>query len=162
MPHTLIKAFESTLEEILYSNLIVVVVDISDENFNEKLRSSLAALEKLGANHLPRLLVFNKIDRVSPHVLKELSAAYPESIFISALYKTGFQELLKRVCDEIEKNECEDLFAVKLRDLPLLMKEKEKITITEQVYQEDMVVLRVRGRPGILRRLKQIAGGMNS
>ncbi|HOK83619.1 MAG TPA: GTPase HflX [Pseudothermotoga sp.] len=162
VPHTLIKAFESTLEEILYSNLIVVVVDISDENFNEKLGSSLAALEKLGANHLPRLLVFNKIDRVSPHVLKELSAAYPESIFISALHKTGFQELLKRVCDEIEKNECEDLFAVKLRDLPLLMKEKEKITITEQVYQEDMVVLRVRGRPGILRRLKQIAGGMNS
>lgn len=162
VPHTLIKAFKSTLEEILFSDLIVIVVDVSDENFNEKLKSSLRVLEELEALFIPRLLAFNKIDRVSSHVLQDLSVTYPEAIFISALQGIGIQELLKRVCEEIEKNECEDLFAVKLEDLPLLMKEKEKITITEQVYHDDTVMVRVRARSSILERLKQITGGMNS
>lgn len=162
VPHTLIKAFKSTLEEILFSDLIVIVVDISDENFNEKLKSSLKVLEELEAQFIPRLLAFNKIDQVSSHVLQGLSVTYPEAIFISALQGTGIQELLKRVCEEIEKNECEDLFAVKLEDLPLLMKEKEKITITEQVYHDDTVMVRVKARSSILERLKQITGGMNS
>lgn len=162
VPHTLIKAFKSTLEEILFSDLIVVLVDISDENFNEKLRSSLAILEELGAQSIPRILVFNKIDRVPPHILLNLSDAYPEAIFISALKGTGIQELLKRLCEEIEKNECEDLFALKLEDLSLLLKEHEKITITEQVYRDNTVMVRIKARPNLLQRLKQITGGMSS
>lgn len=161
VPYALIKAFKSTLEEILFSDLIVILVDISDENFNEKLRSSLAALEELEAQSINQILVFNKIDRVSPYLLEKLSAAYPKAVFVSALQKIGIQELLKRVCEEIEKNECEDLFAIRLEDLPLLMKEHEKITITEQVYHNDVVMVRVRARPNVLQRLKQITGGMS-
>lgn len=162
IPHTLIKAFKSTLEEILFSDLIVVLVDISDENFNEKLKSSLAVLEELGAQSIPRILVLNKIDRVPPYILRNLSDAYPEAIFISALKGTGIQELLKRLCEEIEKNECEDLFALKLEDLSLLLKEHEKIMITEQVYRDNTVIVRIRARPNVLQRLKQITGGMSS
>ncbi len=161
VPHTLIKAFKSTLEEVLFSDLLLVVADVSDENFNEKLKSSLLVLEELGAQSIPRILVFNKIDRISFATLQNLSVVYPQAMFISALQGTGIQELLKRVCEEIEKNECEDLFTVKLEDLPLLMKEQEKITITEQIYQNDTVTVRIKARFGVLQRLKQIAGGMN-
>jgi len=162
IPHTLVEAFKSTLEEILFSDLIVLVVDISDENFNDKLNASLKVLEELGAQEIKRILVFNKIDLLAPTTLKTLSSAYSDALFVSAVKGTGIQEFLKRICDEIEKNECEDLFAIKVEKLPLLIKEQERITILEQVYENDLVTVRVKGRPSVLRRLKKITGGMSS
>ncbi|MGJ8454587.1 GTPase HflX [Pseudothermotoga sp. U03pept] len=162
IPHTLVEAFKSTLEEILFSDLIVLVVDISDENFNDKLNASLKVLEELGAQEIKRILVFNKIDLLAPAMLRTLCNAYPDALFVSAVKGTGIQEFLKRICDEIEKNECEDLFAIKVEKLPLLIKEQERITILEQVYENDLVTVRVKGRPSVLRRLKKITGGMSS
>ncbi len=162
IPHTLVEAFKSTLEEILFSDLIVLVVDISDENFNDKLNASLKVLEELGAQEIKRILVFNKIDLLAPAMLRTLCSAYPDALFVSAVKGTGIQEFLKRICDEIEKNECEDLFAIKVEKLPLLIKEQERITILEQVYENDLVTVRVKGRPSVLRRLKKITGGMSS
>ncbi|MEJ5229920.1 MAG: GTPase HflX, partial [Pseudothermotoga sp.] len=162
IPHTLVDAFKSTLEEILFSDLIVLVVDISDENFNDKLNASLKVLEELGAQEIKRILVFNKIDLLTPAALKMLCSAYPQALFVSAAKGIGIQEFLKRICDEIEKNECEDLFAIRVEKLPLLIREQERITILEQIYENDLVTVRVRGRPSVLRKLKKITGGMSS
>lgn len=62
VPHTIIEAFRSTLEEICYSDVIILLVDVTDPEYAEKIRVAEEVLTELRADAIPRLLVFNKID----------------------------------------------------------------------------------------------------
>jgi len=62
LPHEFIEAFQATLEEANDADLILHVVDSSDENYNEQIKVTTEVLEKIGAGNIPRLTVFNKID----------------------------------------------------------------------------------------------------
>ncbi|MEM3956319.1 MAG: GTPase HflX [Candidatus Bathyarchaeia archaeon] len=101
LPITLIEAFYSTLEEITYSDLILLVVDVSDP-LNEILRkfaASFEVLERIGATGIPTIAVLNKIDLLSQKELNEkikyLSAEYTNLTFvpISALHETNLDHL---------------------------------------------------------------------
>ncbi len=63
LPHQLVEAFHSTLEEAMQSDLILVLCDASDENFEHKKEVVLSTLDELGAGTVPRLFVLNKLDR---------------------------------------------------------------------------------------------------
>jgi GTP-binding protein HflX len=65
LPERLLASFESTLAEVVEASLLLVVVDVSDPEARTHLTTTLLMLEKLGAGDLPRLLVFNKCDKVS-------------------------------------------------------------------------------------------------
>ena len=63
LPHTLVKAFRSTLEEACYADLLLIVVDLSDkEAYDGHIRTTVDTLKEIGAAEIPRLFVFNKID----------------------------------------------------------------------------------------------------
>ncbi len=66
MPKEIMDAFMATLEELEDTDLILHVVDISDENWQEKVESVEKILKKINVNEKPQVLVFNKIDRVIP------------------------------------------------------------------------------------------------
>lgn len=108
LPITLIEAFYSTLEEITYSDLILLVVDISDsiDEVMRKFNASLDVLRKIDAIGIPTIVALNKIDLLSREELEErvkrLSADYANMKFvpISALYGINI-DLLKT---EIAKN----------------------------------------------------------
>lgn len=65
LPDTLVEAFRATLEELKEADLLLHVVDISDPAVDEHMRSTRAILSDLGLNETPRLLVYNKMDRLS-------------------------------------------------------------------------------------------------
>jgi GTP-binding protein HflX len=87
LPHQLIDAFRSTLEETAEADLILHVVDGSDAEPEAQIAAVRAVLAEIGAGHVPELVVVNKIDSADPVVLQGLRAREAGSLSISA--KTG-------------------------------------------------------------------------
>src|SRR5207344_2699282 len=86
LPHALVASFKSTLDEALEASLLAHVVDASDPGFERQLAVTEEVLDEIGAQEVPRILVFNKIDRGGreAELRAALRAAYPKSIVMSA------------------------------------------------------------------------------
>ncbi|MBC8510752.1 MAG: GTPase HflX, partial [Cryomorphaceae bacterium] len=113
LPHQLVESFKSTLDEVRESDLLIHVVDISNPKFEEQIEIVNKTIIELGVTDKPMLIVFNKIDAYTftPKEEDDLTPILPEnisleelkktwmaklddeSIFISALNKTHFDEL---------------------------------------------------------------------
>lgn len=95
LPHGLVDAFASTLEETLAGDLLVHVVDgaIDEEERNEQMRAVGDVLEQIDASELPQLIVLNKIDLVSPENRERLHNRLPMAIQVSANTREGLEEL---------------------------------------------------------------------
>ena len=93
LPHSLVKAFRSTLEEIRYADLLLHVVDFSDEHYKEQMEVTEETLKELGAGDIPRIYIMNKADSVMEgETLPEISG---NRIYMSAKYGIGIPELLR-------------------------------------------------------------------
>ena len=108
MSPALINAFLSTLEELQFSDLLLLIIDISEPNFVtilEKIRTTFTIMAQINVMEIPRVLVLNKIDELSEEFLqkrvKKICEIYPEipNVSISALEKTGFDKISEIVID---------------------------------------------------------------
>src|ERR1700753_3675005 len=93
LPHQLVEAFRSTLEETAEADLIIHVVDGSDAEPEAQIAAVRGVLAEIGAGHVPELVVVNKIDSADPVVLQGLRAREPGSLSISAKTGTGLPAL---------------------------------------------------------------------
>ncbi len=89
LPHGLVTSFKSTLAEALEASLLAHLVDASDPGFARQLAVTAEVLDEIGAGDVPRLLVFNKIDRVGDEaaqaeVTARLRAEWPDALVVSA------------------------------------------------------------------------------
>lgn len=99
LPHTLVEAFRSTLEEACYADLLVEVVDYSDSEYPEHLRVTRKTLEEIGAGHIPTLVVYNKTDRCE----KEPSSRnHQDHIYFSARDPEQYTLLLDRIEEALD------------------------------------------------------------
>ncbi|MBI3949665.1 MAG: GTPase HflX [Acidobacteria bacterium] len=96
LPPDLINAFRATLEEIADSDLILHVVDASSPNLERHIESVERTLGQLGLREIPRLLVFNKQDKVPANLMGNLCRVY-QAIPVSALQPETLGELLNRM-----------------------------------------------------------------
>jgi GTP-binding protein HflX len=103
LPLKLIEAFHSTLEETIYSDLILLVLDISEHSYavENKLNVCLETIDRIGASGIPVITVLNKIDLISESqaqkVLLTLKEKNSDSILISALQRTNLEQLKQRI-----------------------------------------------------------------
>jgi len=104
LPHQLIAAFKSTLEEVKISDLMLLIVDISNTGFESNILSVKKVLEEIEVWGKPFIMVFNKTDKVEKALLESLRLRYRDSIFISALKYTGLENLMESIKINIEKN----------------------------------------------------------
>ncbi len=95
LPHSLIKAFRSTLEEASHAALILNVLDASDIDSEIQYETTLSVLRELNAGEIPMITVLNKADRVDS--IQTFLNRYPESIAVSALKGSGLAELCARI-----------------------------------------------------------------
>ncbi|MBQ8351719.1 MAG: GTPase HflX [Clostridia bacterium] len=95
LPHHLVKAFRSTLEEAAYADILLVLIDATDAEGEEHLGVTEQLLEELGAGDKPILYVFNKCDRV-PELL-EADNRREDTVYISAATGEGVDTLLSRL-----------------------------------------------------------------
>ena len=94
LPHQLVEAFRSTLEEVGESDLVLHVVDASDEDPEGQISAVRAVFADMGAGDVKELLVFNKADLADPEVLSRLLRREPHSIVVSARTGEGIDDLL--------------------------------------------------------------------
>ena len=114
LPITLIEAFRSTLEETIFSDLIILVVDVSEpkDEIERKINCCLDTIQQIGASGIPIITALNKIDLITDEELEEkmnyLKGLSPNMIPISALYKINIQNLklemakLLKIWEEME------------------------------------------------------------
>jgi GTP-binding protein HflX len=93
LPHDLIEAFASTLEESADSDLLLHVVDASDPDPAGQIRAVRTVLAEIGAGDVPELLVLNKMDAASGEQLTALRTSYPDAAVISARTGWGIDQL---------------------------------------------------------------------
>ncbi|MCD7800118.1 MAG: GTPase HflX [Ruminococcus sp.] len=98
LPHHLVEAFKSTLEEASSSDLILNVVDVSSSEFEEHLEVTNNLLGELGCNDIPKITVFNKCDRCNYCNALSTDSTH---VKISAKKKLGFEELLNAIAQNL-------------------------------------------------------------
>ena len=100
LPHHLVHAFKSTLEEAIYCDFLINVIDASDDECWEHMAVTEAILESLGATDKPILYVFNKIDKCTPekqYDLRFYNGGRGRVVTVSVKEKTGYEELISQL-----------------------------------------------------------------
>ena len=95
LPHTLVEAFRSTLEETTRSDLLLHVVDAAQPDPLAQIDAVQKVLTEIGADDIPMILALNKQDEVTPEGAQALSRRFPEARFVSALTGAGLPGLLQ-------------------------------------------------------------------
>lgn len=107
LPHQLVEAFRSTLEEISASDLVIHVVDATDPDPLGQIATVREVVADAGAGSIPELLVFNKVDLVDDQREVELRGLAPGALMISSRSGQGIDELESRIAELLPKPEIE-------------------------------------------------------
>lgn len=100
LPTTLIEAFKSTLSDVANSDLLLHVIDASADDYVNQIQAVDDVLEQIGAQNIPRVKVFNKIDMLDESARAALIKRNPTSITLSAKTHEGITELISRIASE--------------------------------------------------------------
>ena len=98
LPHHLVEAFKATLEELSYADLLLHVIDTSNPEWREQADVVEKLIVELGAEHTPRIDVFNKVDRIPGEILPHGA----DIVSISAKTGQGLDELLQKIGDRLD------------------------------------------------------------
>lgn len=103
LPHTLIKAFSSTLEEVTFASLLLQVVDASNEQHELHREVTLQTLQEIEASHIPMITIFNKCDQTEyRYPMKQA-----QTLYMSAKEEVGFEELFEMIHEALHPKEVE-------------------------------------------------------
>lgn len=140
LPHGLVKAFRSTLEEVCYADLLVQVVDYSDENYREQMEVTAETLKELNAGNIPQIIVFNKIDkRTSEPQIRR----HGNQIFMSASQGMGVEELIEMIKKAVYADRENVRFLIPYEKGSVTSYLMENADVLEQEYREEGVWLYV-------------------
>ena len=102
LPHSLVEAFKSTLEEAVLADFLILVLDLSSPQLEAQWETTLAVLKELGAADKDVIVVFNKLDKIDPAretmLLARTRMLFPDSVYLSTRTGAGLEELEKRLC----------------------------------------------------------------
>ena len=107
LPHDLVEAFRSTLEESVLADLLLHIVDGSDPDPFGQVTAVRTVLNEISAAEVPEQLVINKIDAADPEMLLVLRGRFPEAVFVSARTGEGMDELRERMEQRLPRPEVE-------------------------------------------------------
>jgi GTP-binding protein HflX len=162
LPHALVESFKSTLDEALEAGLLAQVIDASDPNHERQLQVTSEVLADIGAGDLPRLLVFNKIDRVGDAAAEDaatraLQARWPDCLVMSARRPADVARLRERLVAFFARDLVEGELRIPYDRQQLRGDIFACCEVLGESYQEDAVVFHVRAHPAALERLRSSA-----
>lgn len=102
IPHLLVAAFKSTLEEAFQADVLLHLIDASDKQAPQQAATTLEVLKELKVPKRPMITVLNKVDQCNPPaMIHRMKFKYPKTVVISAVTKEGFDQLLEAMIKEI-------------------------------------------------------------
>lgn len=140
LPHGLVKAFRSTLEEVKYADLLVQVVDFSDENYRQQMEVTAETLKELEAGDIPQIIVYNKADKCQ---MSHLPKVRERQIYMSAVNDIGIEELAELIKSVIyaDNEDCSFLIPYTAGNISSYL--MENATVLEKEYREDGIYMKV-------------------
>jgi len=148
LPHGLVEAFKSTLSEVLNADLILKVVDISDDDWIRQMDAVESVLSEIGAGDKLSVTVFNKVDLLDPIELGILKSRYSDSIFFSALTGEGIDSLTSRIANEASASDTVLSAAIPYKEAALisLIREQGQVVHEEFLGEGVRLIARVPSR----------------
>ena len=158
LPHNLVEAFHSTLAEAREADLLLQVVDYSDEHYKEQIAVTNQTLKKLGTEGIPMLYLYNKSDLVSPDDVPGLSGVAPErmeeclpavtegAIYLSAKKRIGMEELVGLIEKKLSGGYRECTLLIPFTDGRAVSYLNENAVVYETEYLESGVRMRIKLR----------------
>lgn len=148
LPHSLVEAFKSTLSEVRDADLILKVVDISDDDHARQLDAVDRVLREVEAGERPSVTVFNKVDLLDPLELGALERRIPDAVLFSARTGYGLATLLERVA--LEASASDELISCEIpyREGALVAAIRKQGSVLSESYLDNALsmVCRVPGR----------------
>lgn len=151
LPHDLIKAFRSTLEEIKNADLLVQVIDYSDKDFAEHMEVTKDTLEKIGAGDIPVIYVYNK----SELMLEKLPLVDGDEIYLSIRQKRGMDELIDMIINKIYSQYKKVKMLIPFSDGGVVSYLNEHATVMNTDYDEKGTILTVECTPAQYNKYKE-------
>lgn len=158
LPHNLVEAFHSTLEEAREADLLLQVVDYSDKHYKEQIAVTNQTLKKLKADGIPMLYLYNKADLVLPDNVPGLFGVDPENItehlpvvtdgaiYLSAKRRIGMKELVSLIEEKLSGGYLECTLLIPYTDGRAVSYLNENAVVYETAYEEEGVRMRVNCR----------------
>ncbi|HEV2375237.1 MAG TPA: GTPase HflX, partial [Streptosporangiaceae bacterium] len=145
LPHQLVEAFRSTLEEVAQADLILHVVDASDADPAAQITAVREVLAEIGAGDVPEIVVFNKADAADPIVVKGLCLAERDCVVVSAATGAGVGDLLTTVADRLppEGEEVSALVPYERADLVARAHREGEVVAVHHGYEGVQITARV-------------------
>jgi len=162
LPHGLVASFKSTLDEALEASLLAHVIDASDPSWLRQLRVTEEVLKDIGAEHIPRLMLFNKVDRIEDpvelaRVAQRILAEWPEALLLSAKSDEDIKLLHARIVAHFRRGYVEDDVHVPYDRQHLRALLFAECDVLGEQYDEKGVTFRVRAHPSSIDKLRGAA-----
>ncbi len=147
LPHDLVEAFKSTLEEVIYSDLLIHVVDCSSPEVREHIEAVEKVLSELNAIDIPKIMALNKMDKVEGSYLKALkenylnTEQYLEVIEISAKEGANLEKLLELVSIHLPEKLVKANFLIPYSDSSTAAYLHRNSNIIQEEYREDGIYI---------------------
>lgn len=145
LPHSLVEAFKSTLDEVREADLLLHVIDTSHPMASAQIAAVSEVLGELGVAATPQLFVYNKTDLVDANELTQLRRRSPDAVFVSGARGTGLDELVGRIASEAAQSDrtLDILVPYTRGDLVRLAHEEAHIISEEHVEDGTHLIVRV-------------------
>ncbi len=159
LPHGLVASFKSTRDEALDASLLLHVIDASDSGFQRQIEVTDEVLEEIGANTLPRIRIFNKIDHVGDAAAQsELEASlrinYPSCIVMSARRSEDITNLRHVIITFFQQDMIEAELFLPWSSQQLRAEIYSNCQVLEERSDSDGATFRVRGQPNSVKILQ--------
>ena len=142
LPHNLIKAFRSTLEEVKTADLLLHVIDFSDPHYKEHMRTTSETLKELEAGEIPVIYVYNKADLVPGY--EELPKLEENGIYMSAKKRSGLKELTELIFRTVSGDHVECSMLIPFSEGAVVSYLTSHAEILSTEYTEEGTLLTVR------------------
>ncbi|MCS6799690.1 MAG: GTPase HflX [Myxococcota bacterium] len=154
LPHALVASFRSTLAEAREADLLVHVVDAADPAHERQMQVTVEVLAELEAAHLPRLLAFNKADRLDEATRGALAERWPDAWIGSALDPDDVGRLRDRITAHFERDLVEHTLELSFAQLSRLGALRRACRVLDERWTEAGVRLRLRGPHALIEALR--------
>lgn len=141
LPHGLVEAFHATLEEVRYADLVVQVVDFSDEHYRQQSEVTDRTLRELQAADIPRIVVYNKADKCE---MQELPKQRGDHLYMSAKNGCGIEELIELIKEKVYADFVDRCFLIPYDQGSISAYFMDNAVVLEQEYRENGQYIRVK------------------